>query len=720
MFFPYFTSFAICRCGQSAHTKPSYEEEYKADAPMNVRSQYGHGYTFPCLFHVGENGWALISETGVDSKYCGSHLSDATADGLYTIAFPMPEENNGNGTASPGLALPGSTPWRTITVGENLKPIVETTIPWDVVEPLYPTEHTYKMGRGTWSWILWQDGSINFDDQKKYVDLAAAMGYEYVLIDNWWDTNIGRERMKDFIDYAHSKKVDVFLWYSSSGYWNDIVQGPTNYMDNPIIRKKEMKWLHNIGVKGIKVDFFGGDKQETIRLYEAILSDADDHGLMVIFHGCTLPRGWERMYPNYVGSEAVLASENLIFQQHFVERNSKYLLSLVNQLMDFRKVESGKMEIVRNPGNFAKLLNELLVPFDAYASERGITIERRFRLPSCEIMYDEDAMHKVIVNLIGNALKFTPKGGQITIYATPLRQEEQEKLFICIRDTGPGLPEEEIDKVFNRFYQSQNKTHSSINGQSGTGIGLYLCKRIVQLHGGSICAKNNQSKGCSFRILLPLQYADADSLPTPTEQVKEPVDSPMTLQPATNGKLTILVVEDNKDMRDYIRSILTEYYNVLEASQGEEALTVLQSQNVDFIVSDLMMPVMDGMELSRRVKSNFAISHIPFLMLTAKTSNESRIESFRIGVDEYLLKPFDDTLLLARISNILENRKRFQQKFSYSMDVDALNIEKESSDKKFLDKAMQIVKENYKNSYYEISDFIEAMGVSKSLMNKKK
>lgn len=143
------------------------------------------------------------------------------------------------------------------------------------------------------------------------------MGYEYVLIDNWWDTNIGRERMKDFIDYAHSKNVDVFLWYSSSGYWNDIVQGPTNYMDNPIIRKKEMKWLHNIGVKGIKVDFFGGDKQETMRLYEAILSDADDNGLMVIFHGCTLPRGWERMYPNYVGSEAVLASENLIFQQHF-------------------------------------------------------------------------------------------------------------------------------------------------------------------------------------------------------------------------------------------------------------------------------------------------------------------------------------------------------------------------------------------------------------------
>lgn len=303
-------------------TKPSYEEEYKADAPMNIRSQYGHGYTFPCLFRIGEDGWALVSETGVDSRYCGSRLSDADEGGLYTIAFPMPEENNGNGTVAPGFSLPGSTPWRTITVGNNLKPIVETTIPWDVVEPLYQSEHEYRLGRGTWSWILWQDDSINYDDQVKYIDLASAMGYEYVLIDNWWDTNIGHERMKSLIKYAHSKKVDVFLWYSSSGYWNDIEQSPINHMDNPIIRKQEMKWLKSLGVKGIKVDFFGGDKQETMRLYEALLSDADDNGLMVIFHGCTIPRGWERMYPNYVGSEAVLASENIYFQQHFCDNEA--------------------------------------------------------------------------------------------------------------------------------------------------------------------------------------------------------------------------------------------------------------------------------------------------------------------------------------------------------------------------------------------------------------
>lgn len=302
-------------------TKPSYEEEYKADAPMGERSQYGHGYTFPCLFRVGDDGWVLVSETGVDSRYCGSHLSDAD-NGLYRIAFPMPEENNGNGTVEPAFSLPGSTPWRTLTVGATLKPIVETTVPWDVVTPRYEAEHDYRFGRSTWSWILWQDNSINYDDQVRFIDLAAEMGYEYVLIDAWWDKNIGYERMEQLIAYAQSKKVDVFLWYSSSGYWNDITQSPTNKMDNAIVRKQEMRWMQKLGVKGIKVDFWGGDKQETMRLYEDVLSDADDHGLMVIFHGCTLPRGWERMYPNYVGSEAVLASENLIFQQHFCDNEA--------------------------------------------------------------------------------------------------------------------------------------------------------------------------------------------------------------------------------------------------------------------------------------------------------------------------------------------------------------------------------------------------------------
>ena len=327
-------------------------------------------------------------------------------------------------------------------------------------------------------------------------------------------------------------------------------------------------------------------------------------------------------------------------------------------------------------------------------------------------------MQKVLTNLMGNAVKFTPSGGQITLYATTLRRNGEEMLYLCVQDNGPGIPEEDLDKIFNRFYQAKNQVSTSVSGQSGTGIGLYLCQQIILLHKGEICARNNPTRGSSFRVLLPWTSVEGTA-----ESKKEEIsveEQQETLQLSSeNSRLTILVVEDNADMRGYIRSILEEYYNVVEATQGKEALDILAVQNIDFIISDLMMPVMDGMELSKRVKANFNISHIPFLMLTAKTSNEARIESFRIGVDEYLLKPFDDTLLLVRIANILENRKRFQQKFSFNMDIEELNVEEESNDKKFLNKAMQIVKENYKDSEYEVSDFVEAMGVSKSLMNKK-
>ncbi len=297
-------------------TKPSYEEEYVADEAVGTPSKYGVGYTFPGLFRVGDLGWVLVSETGVGSLYAGAKLSEGSKDGLYTIAFPEPGENNGIGLASPAISLPGETPWRTLTIGDNLKPIVETTVAWDLVEPLYKPSKEYQMGRSTWSWIMWQDGSINYDDQVRFVDLSAAMGYELVLVDNWWDNNIGRERIKELVDYAAAKNVGVCLWYNSNGYWSDAPQTPKNKMNTAIARKKEMAWMKSVGVKGIKVDFFGGDKQMTMQLYEEILSDANDFGLVVIFHGCTLPRGWERMYPNFVGSEAVLASENLIFTQH--------------------------------------------------------------------------------------------------------------------------------------------------------------------------------------------------------------------------------------------------------------------------------------------------------------------------------------------------------------------------------------------------------------------
>lgn len=297
-------------------TKPSYEEEYAADAPMTNKSRFGLGYTFPCLFRIGDDGWVLVGETGVGSNYCGSRLSDYENGKGYTITFPEQGEFNGIGSVFPGIPLPGNTPWRTLTLGTTLKPIVETTIPYDVVEPLYERTTAFNAGRYTWSWLLWQDNSINYEDQVKFIDLASEMGFEMCLVDNWWDKNIGRERMAELSRYAQSKGVRLMLWYNSNGFWNDAPQTPRDCMSTSIAREKEMKWLKSIGVAGIKVDFFGSDKQETMRFYEDILSDANRHGLQVIFHGCTIPRGWERMYPNYVASEAALASENLFFNQH--------------------------------------------------------------------------------------------------------------------------------------------------------------------------------------------------------------------------------------------------------------------------------------------------------------------------------------------------------------------------------------------------------------------
>ena len=303
-------------------TKPSYEEEYTPDAPMDVKSQFGVGYTFPCLFKVGQDGWALVSETGVSSAYPGSRLSDYEPGKGYTVAFPQKGENNGVGSEYAGIPLPGETPWRTITVGTDLAPIVETTVPFDVVNPLYEPSQQYKPSRYTWSWLIWQDNSINYDDQVKMVDVAAAQGYEAILTDNWWDKQIGRDRIEQLAKYAKQKGVSLMLWYNSNGFENDAPQTPRQVMNNSIARKKDMAWMKKIGVAGIKVDFFGGDKQETMRLYEDILSDANDYGLEVIFHGCTIPRGWERMYPNYVSSEAALASENVFFTEHHAKKEA--------------------------------------------------------------------------------------------------------------------------------------------------------------------------------------------------------------------------------------------------------------------------------------------------------------------------------------------------------------------------------------------------------------
>ena len=311
-----------------ARTAPSYETKYTLGEPVG-RNGWGNGYTFPCLFEVpnadeAKKMWILVSETGTDGGYVGCRLLGGNG-GEYRIGFPMEGEMNGWGSSTVQMALPGSTPWRTITMGHTPANIIETTVTWDLLEQKYPAtkEYAKDYGKGMWSWIIGMDWSCNYDDQKRYIDFAAAMGYRSLLVDALWDVQIGRERIAELSRYAQSKGVGLYLWYNSNGSWNDAPQSPKGIMDNPRERRKEMKWMQENGILGIKVDFFGGDKQPVMQFYEDILSDANDFGIMCIFHGCTLPRGWERMYPNYVSSEAILASENLHFSQGFCDEEAR-------------------------------------------------------------------------------------------------------------------------------------------------------------------------------------------------------------------------------------------------------------------------------------------------------------------------------------------------------------------------------------------------------------
>lgn len=404
----------------------------------------------------------------------------------------------------------------------------------------------------------------------------------------------------------------------------------------------------------------------------------------------------------------------VIEQLNFVERNSRYLLSLVNQLMDFRKIESGKVEAITTRGDIRRFVEEITGPFRAYADDRHITIRTLFHLPAPIVTYNEDAMRKVLTNLLGNAIKFTPDGGRVTVYTALLR----ESLYICVSDTGCGIDEKETDKVFGYFYQGHSQIKYPLIGAADSGIGLYLCRKLVEVYGGHITARNNHGRGCSFRVLLPAECFPAEA---PALEAADAEGLPMKGADTGKRRPGLLLVEDNPDMRAFMRSVLSERFNVTMAANGAEALRFLlaHEEETDIIISDLMMPVMDGLELASKVKENFAISHIPFVMLTAKTAKEARLEGYRRGVDDYILKPFDEEMLLTRIHNILENRRRMQRRFLAEMKVQELAIQEESRDKKFIDKVMEVVRENYSNSYYELNEMAEALGVSTSLLNRK-
>ncbi len=407
----------------------------------------------------------------------------------------------------------------------------------------------------------------------------------------------------------------------------------------------------------------------------------------------------------------------VIEQLNFVDHNSKHLLSLVNQLMDFRKVETDNMPISLQSGNFQTFIEDVLLPFRALTQENGVKINLYLHMASPFIMFDREAMMKIITNLVGNAEKYTPQNGHIDIYVASM--PKSKKLYLCVSDSGNGIVAADVEKVFNSFYQS--KSDDSHSNKPGSGIGLYLCKKLANLLGGDITACNNKVRGASFRLTLPLAIQD-DSPVAVSSFINDVSDNEIaddeTIQDE-NYRMTVLIVEDNSEMRQYIRTVLSDNYSILEASDGNNALTVLNSHMVDLILSDMMMPGMNGMELTKAVRANMNFSHIPIIILTAKTSRDTQLECLHVGADDYITKPFDETMLQAKISSLIENRKNYQKRFQNDMNVESLHIAEDSYDKKFMEKVMKVIKENYKNPEFEVGDLVEAMGVSKTLMNKK-
>lgn len=288
-------------------TAPSYEDHYHQNVPISEKSDERQGWIFPALVKSGDV-LTLLTESGYPGQYPGCHLSEAHHD-TFMVEFPHADHNLRHEPVWAEVGCGGVTPWRVAVIGDNLAAIVETTLPDDLVDNGFTDEMGITPGKASWSWLYHADAWTTFEGQKQFINLAARLGLEYCLVDALWDVNIGRENLAELAAYARSKNVGLMVWYNSNGNWNEAPQSPFNCFDTADARRREMQWLKDVGVAGVKIDFFGGDKQSGMQLYEDILCDADSFGLAVNFHGATLPRGWSRLHPSYLNSEAVFGQE---------------------------------------------------------------------------------------------------------------------------------------------------------------------------------------------------------------------------------------------------------------------------------------------------------------------------------------------------------------------------------------------------------------------------
>ncbi|MEI7525289.1 MAG: glycoside hydrolase family 97 catalytic domain-containing protein [Mariniphaga sp.] len=333
------------------NSQPSYEDYYFQGEDIGKQSPYAAGWVFPALFNTN-NTWILLTETGLDGSYCGTRLQQSSIKGNYKIGFPQEGERTSPlAPVYPESKTPWLTPWRIIAISDGLKTLMESTLETDLAIPAKEADYSFvKPGRASWSWIMKKDESITYDIQKNYIDWSASMKWEYCLIDVNWDTKIGYDKIKELAEYAATKKVGLILWYNSAGSWNTVTYHPKDRLLFNLNREAEFKRISEMGIKGIKVDFFGGDGQSMMKYYNDIMQDALKYKLLVNFHGATYPKGWQRTYPNLLTMEAVRGFENVTFDQKWADLEANHCCMLPFTRNVFSPMDFTPVNLTEVPG----------------------------------------------------------------------------------------------------------------------------------------------------------------------------------------------------------------------------------------------------------------------------------------------------------------------------------------------------------------------------------
>jgi signal transduction histidine kinase/DNA-binding response OmpR family regulator len=403
-----------------------------------------------------------------------------------------------------------------------------------------------------------------------------------------------------------------------------------------------------------------------------------------------------------------------------MRRNTDRLLELVNQLLDLSKLDSGKMNLQVVKGDVLQLLKTLAGSFDSMAERKGIHYHVHFPEQTVIAFFDKDKLEKIISNLLTNAFKYTPEQGTVSVNV----DIEENRLRVAVEDNGPGIPKRELDKIFDRFYQVEGTE------DKGSGIGLALVKELVDLYRGQISVSSEPGKGCRFKISLPvdkslfkeneLVYGEWHAEETfINRSIGEEGSSPVVKESLQSQLPLLLVVEDNQDLRNFIKETVQQYYQVVEAGNGREGMEKAIAEIPDIIVSDVMMPVMDGFVMTEKLKQHECTSHIPVILLTAKAGQQHKLEGLETGADDYLTKPFDSKELLLRIQNLVNQRKLLRKKFAGEILLKPSEIAVNSADENFLNKVLQAIEKNMGEEDFGVEELARAVMMSRSQLHRK-